>query len=177
MGETEYWDEFAKLDANTNGISGSSAGERIHFDQTLDKLMEDLNDFANHRTLAEVAFMSRNGGYLDIKTWGDLTNGNPQEGYKLGKYFASVRSAGNYLAGLNAATNSNGGQYLSPEQIQKVFGAYQQGGGGIKGLIAAVKTARTGNAAPGTSAPYWGEQQYSGRMQQEGETVGVGWRH
>ena len=167
MGATRFWEEFAQLDGDTHGINGSSSGARIHFGVHIDSVIQQLNAEANKMVLAEVAIRSSHGGDFDIKTDANLTNGNVQEGYLLGDYYTSVRSAGNFLAGVNAATGST----LSPEQIQKIFGAYQQGG-----MIAAAKTAHTGNAAPGTSAPYWGEQQYSGQMQQIGIQVGVGQR-
>ena len=174
VGATRFWEEFAQLDTNTNGIDGSSSGARIHFGVHIDSLIQGLNAEANKKLLGlvEVAAQSRNGGHFDIKTDPKLTNGNPQEGYLLGVYYTSVRSAGNYLAGLNAATGST----LSPEAIQKIFGAYQEGGGGLKGFRAATLTAITGKAAPGTNAIYWGEQLYSGQMQQIGIQVGIGER-
>lgn len=69
-------------------------------------------------------------------------------------------------------TGKDGGNYISPEFAQKLFGAHQAGGGGTTGLAAVVYTYKTGKAYPGTSAPYWGEQKYSGRMQQLGIAAG-----
>jgi hypothetical protein len=60
------------------------------------------------------------------------------------------------------------GDHLSPQFAQKLFGAYQQGG--RQGFA---YTLTTGKNYPGTSAPYWGEQPYSGFMQQEGINAGA----
>jgi hypothetical protein len=119
-----------------------------------------------------------NGGKFDIKLDTGLTNGNIQEGYLMGGYYTSVRSAGNYLAGLNAMTSFAlfTFKYISPEFAQKLIGAYQAAGGGKAGLAGVQYTDATGKEYPGTSAPYWGEQDYSGRMQQLGIAAGLAQR-
>jgi RHS repeat-associated protein len=173
MGETRYWDEFAKLDGNTNGIDHSSSNATIHFgDARLDRIIAFLNAIANMQSLLQTALDSRNGSMLDIKSDRSLTNGNAQEGYLMGGYYTSVRSAGNYLAGMDVMTGKDGGKYVSAEFAQKLFGAYQAAGGGEKGFAGLIYTYTTGKAYPGTSAPYWGEQNYSGRMQQLGMAAG-----
>jgi len=101
-------------------------------------------------------------GPLDIKT-GGLADHGAYTGYLLNGEYLSIRSAGNYLAGLNAMTSTFAGRHLSPEFAQKLFGAYQAGG---KGGFA--YTLITGKHYPGTAAPYWGEEAYSGFMQQKG---------
>jgi len=88
-------------------------------------------------------------------------------GYLLNGKYASIRSAGNFLAGLNVMTGTFAGSHISPQFAQKLFGAYQAGG---KAGLA--YTLSTGRQYPGTSAPYWGEQPYSGYMQQEGINAG-----
>lgn len=174
MGTTEYWDEFAKLGTDGKGISGTAArNAHIHFGVSIDQQIREFNAVAEAEDLIEVAIHSRNGGSLDIKATSSLADYGHATGYLLNGYYVTMESAGNYLAGLDAMTSTRDGKYISPEFAQKLFGAYQAGGGGLKGFWAVRQTYKTGNAAPGTQAPYWGETEYSGRMQQEGIAAGV----
>jgi RHS repeat-associated protein len=174
MGETPRWDEFAAHDrAHPNGISGSAMkGARIHFGQSLDRDIADLNAIANKQSLGVTALFERNGQSFDIKT-GAFADSGPGTGYLLNGTYQTIESAGNYLAGLNSQTGTFLGKHISPEMAQKLFGAYQQGGGGTTGLRAVMKTFVTGKEYPGTSGPYWGEIPYSGYAQQEGINAGA----
>jgi RHS repeat-associated protein len=169
MGETKRWGEFANWnDKHPFGISGSAApGAFIHFGRTIDGLVDILNSEANRQGLTQTAFQSMHNGDFDIKTQAWADHGS-NTGYLLNGEYATIRSAGNYLAGLNAMTATFAGDHLSPQFAQKLFGAYQQGG--RQGLA---YTLTTGKNYPGTSAPYWGEQPYSGFMQQEGINAGT----
>jgi RHS repeat-associated protein len=163
-GETERWGEFAQADkSHPDGIDGSRGkGAFIHFGTSIDgELKGKENDAANMSAL-RMANNSRNGGSLDIKS-GQLGDHGALTGYLVNGKYESIESAGNFLAGYNATHNGD----LAPEQAQKIFGAYQQGG-----FKAAIKAYFTGNAYPGTKAPYWGEVPYSGQMQVEGENAG-----
>jgi|SRR5579872_1813447 len=168
MGATERWGEFANWDDNhPYGISGTAApGAFIHFGQSIDSTISDLNAQSNKQGLSSTAIDSMHGGPLDIKT-GKMADHGVYTGYLLNGKYASIRSAGNFLAGLNVMTGTSAGSHISPQFAQKLFGAYQAGG---KAGLA--YTLSTGRQYPGTSAPYWGEQPYSGYMQQEGINAG-----
>jgi RHS repeat-associated protein len=168
MGQTERWGEFANWNSkNPDGISGSAApGAFIHFGQSIDSTIQSLNAQSNKQGLSSTAIDSTHGGPLDIKT-GSKADHGVYTGYLLNGNYASIRSAGNFLAGLNAMTGTFAGSHISPQFAQKLFGAYQAGG--KTGLA---YTLTTGKAYPGTSAPYWGEENYSGYMQQKGINAG-----
>jgi len=169
MGETPRWDEFAAHDrAHPNGISNSAMrGAQIHFGQSLDRDIAELNAIANSQSLGVTALFARHGQSFDIKT-GPFADSGPGTGYLLNGTYQTIESAGNYLAGLNSQTGIFLGKHISPEMAQKLFGAYQQGG-----LPAVMKTYVTGKEYPGTSGPYWGEIPYSGYAQQEGIDAGT----
>jgi RHS repeat-associated protein len=171
MGFTDRWDEFAAHDAKGKGIDGShAAGANIRFEYKLDDLFEYLNSMfvAEHMNLAIVAYLSRSGGPYDIKLNPELALSGPFTGYLLNGKYVTIRSGGNYLAGLNAITLKNVFSYISPEFAQKLLGAYQAGG--WKGLR---NTYWTGKEYPGTKPPYWGEPEYSGFYQQMGIKEGL----
>jgi hypothetical protein len=112
---------------------------------------------------------SKNNQVLDIKTneeWAPAPAG-PMTGRLLNGKYATARSAGNYLAGMNGVTGTVQGQHISGETYMKLAGAYQQG------ELSAVNIAKilTYGASFGP-APYYGEQTYSGRRIQEGINVG-----
>ena len=168
MGETKRWGEFANWDKkHPLGISGSAApGAFIHFGENIDNIVNFMNVVAKEQGLTATAFDSMHNGILDIKT-GGLADHGVYTGYLLNGKYATIRSAGNYLAGLNAMTSTLNGEHISPEFAQKLFGAYQAGG-----VLGFAYTLSTGKNYPGTSAPYWGEVPYSGFMQQEGINAG-----
>jgi RHS repeat-associated protein len=168
VGQTERWGEFANWDSkHPAGISGSAApGAFIHFGQSIDGTIKSLNALSDKQGLSQTAIDSTHGGSMDIKT-GSMADHGVYTGYLLNGNYVSIRSAGNFLAGLNAMTGTFAGNHISPLFAQKLFGAYQAGG--KPGLA---YTLTTGRAYPGTSAPYWGEESYSGYMQQKGISAG-----
>ncbi len=75
-----------------------------------------------------------------------------------GKY-ASARSAGNYLAGLNGRTGTFQGQHINRDTYMKLAGALNQQ---KFSSFNAFRIVTFGTAFG--SAPYYGEDEYSGRM-------------
>ena len=170
IGETERWDEFAAIDPVTGKpIDGSAISDaRIHFEKSLDRLIDYANERASPKGLFAIAVWSRGKGQLDIKTNPTLADYGLGTGYLFQGKYITIRSAGNYLAGLNAMTAKIQGSYISPEFAQKLFGAYQEGG-----WRGALKTFIIGKEFPGTTGPYWGEPAYSGFYQQKGIEDGL----
>jgi RHS repeat-associated protein len=95
MGETEFLDEF--MDPSTGKYFD---GARIEFGASFDKLIRDLNNDARKMYPGEIALNSLGGEMFDIKSHVN----NPFVGRMLNGKYVTVRSAGNYLAGLNAAS-------------------------------------------------------------------------
>lgn len=120
----ESWDRSHPL-----GISGTAApGAHIHFGIAIDWLLAELNNEATNEGLHVMAFDSEHDHRFDIKT-GWFADFGPNTDYLPNGSYATIRSAGNYLAGMNAMTASlMSGKHMSPEFAQKLFGAYQQGG-------------------------------------------------
>lgn len=83
-----------------------------------------------------------------------------------GKY-STARSAGNYLAGMNGVTGTFQGMHISGETYMKIAGAYQVGQLS-KANILRILTFGT-SFGP---APYYGEEEYSGRRILQGITAG-----
>lgn len=85
MGETKYWDEF-----------GGHAGEtRIHFGQSWEPVLDKAVRGGSPGGLIPISKELRGGGSLDLKARPELAG----TGRLLEGKYASVRSAGNYLAG------------------------------------------------------------------------------
>ena len=151
MGKTEYWDEFI--------VPGSNDSEgQIEFNTSWDPLIEWGNNRAKNQDLTITMEESKNNQILDIKT-GDWAYAGVMTGRLLDGKYATARSAGNYLAGLNGVTGTLQGQYISGETYMKLAGAYQQRQL-TKINIAKILTLGT-SFGP---APYYGEETYSGRM-------------
>jgi len=175
MGETEYWDEFRAVDDNTGQVLNSVAkGARILFKKSWDKDLASLNQEANKQSLQLTAADSKGGQRFDIKTdKNNLSPNGPYTGKLLNGKYASARSAGNYLFGMNAATGNLlrkfgiGVGHIDAETAQKLAGAFQQG------RFSKIDIARIMfNGAAFGPAPYYGEIPYSGRMQIEGFAAG-----
>jgi hypothetical protein len=100
LGRTYYWDEFANP-----GTDDVANGAKIKFGNSIDEYIRGLNanvKVAYSYSLGDIqllATQSRRGGLYDIK---DALG--HYSGYLLKGRYLSGRSAGNYLAGLNAAT-------------------------------------------------------------------------
>lgn len=171
MGVTQYWDEF--VIPETGEISGS-----IIFNDDWDgtirtfnaEVSDNLNnDWAELLELVGVAMQSTSRGKFDIKWNSVVAPYGPYTGKKLGGYYASARSAGNYLAGLNGATGKIAGGYIDEVRYMKIAGALHKAG----------KTGAMNAAIFGTtydSAPYYGETEYAGRWISRGFRDGVAMR-
>ena len=162
MGETKFWDEFI---TPNNKIEGT-----IHFGtaQSWDPLITAANNHANNQDLTITMNESKNNKILDIKTNKGWASDGPMTGRLLNGKYATARSAGNYLAGMNGMTGTIQGEHISGDTYMKLAGAYQQ------------KVLTKANIASilvfGTSfgpAPYYGEQNYSGRRIAEGIQDGL----
>jgi len=124
-GETRTWDEFARIDNATGEVKTGENGEikhvdaQIHYGQSVDGIVKTLNDEvakafegltgpAYYDALEKLAEEQKKFGRYDIKTWytGSPTDNTPNQndGYLLNGKYTTLRSTGNYLAGMNAAT-------------------------------------------------------------------------
>jgi len=113
QGETEYWDEF--VDPETGEVMSNT---QILFDESWDPILEELASEAEGMSLEEIAANSGKGGKFDVKVH------FPNAGRKLNGKFVSSRSAGNYLAGYNAAEGvSKFGFKVGFLTFQKLAGA------------------------------------------------------
>jgi RHS repeat-associated protein len=186
MGETEYWDEFLDHDYKTGEVTGSIAKDaKILFGTSFDSDISRLNKEATSSTLGavEVAYQSTNGQKYDIKTDVKVIAPNgPNTGRLLNGKYATARSAGNYLAGMNGATTplitprivqigpipipwGTRKDYLTKDYYMHIAGGLQKGG--KTGAVAAAAGATYG------PAPYYGEIPYAGRMIDSGFDAGL----
>ena len=181
QGGTEYWDEFALHDNFTgelihNADGSVASGGRIHFGTSWDPVISGLNELAIGLGGRTSASMSTGGQLFDIKASAELSPNGAGTGRLLNGKYASARSAGNYLAGMNGATTSQFGVRLSLTGFMKVAGAVHQGdyrgSSTVVGLI-------LGTQKPSASPPFYGEIPYAGRMITAGYNSGLknlGWR-
>lgn len=151
-GETEYWDEFLN-ESNNKVITGA----RIYFGSSWDSTIELLNQEANKLGLAKVASMSLPKKRFDIKSSRVYAPNGAGTGKLLRGKYASARSAGNFLAGMNGATGKFMGNYISLE-------LYMRLAGGLHSLE---------NGTNPRISPYYGEIPYAGRMITTGFNYGV----
>ncbi|GAA4779405.1 DUF6443 domain-containing protein [Olivibacter ginsenosidimutans] len=164
MGETEYWDEF--IVPGTNKAGGS-----IHFskdpEQSWDVLVAWGNRRAKNQDLSITQEESKLNGVLDIKNNRAWADAGPMTGRLLNGKYATARSAGNYLAGMNGVTGTFQGRHISGETYMKLAGAYQVGAFSKINILRILMF----GAAFGP-APYYGEEPYSGRRILEGIKAG-----
>lgn len=105
---------------------------------------------------------------LDIKNNGAWADAGAMTGRLLNGKFATARSAGNYLAGMNGVTGTFQGRHISGEIYMKLAGAYQVGEFSKWNIFRIL--------AFGTAfgpAPYYGEEPYSGRRILQGINAGL----
>ena len=153
MGETEYWDEFVIPE------TGKALTEtKIQFGKSFDPIIKEMSDKAADMDLKEIAANSGPGGEFDIKAkyknTGALLNGK----------YATSRSAGNYLAGYNAAEGTYFGIGIQFEGFQKMAGALH-----VKGKL--TDSEKKDILLNGTSygpPPEYGENMYQYRMSRAG---------
>ncbi len=174
MGETEYWDEFA--DIKTKEPVGSIIFSHDPRD-SWHPLIDWGHERSNNQDLFDTKSESGHGGILDIKLNTDWAPAGPMTGRILNGKYATARSAGNFLAGLNGVTGRAFGPKaaltdrpngrLSGITYMKLAGAYQ-----VRQLstINALKIVLRG-VSFGPS-PYYGEEEYSGRRIAEGIQAG-----
>ena len=155
MGETEYWDEFRGHNDATGEILNTVEGQ-IMFGEIWDYSIDLLNRTANKYGLEQTALMSLPGEYYDIKSSRSYATHGEGTGKLLNGKYATVRSAGNYLAGMNGATGKIAGQYILPTTFMRLAG-------GLHSLK---------NGTP-RIAPYYEEVPYAGRMIQSGFNAGM----
>jgi RHS repeat-associated protein len=169
MGETEYLSEFSALDRNGNALWTPAEGAVIEFGKSFDDTIREYNELASGMDLREIAQKSRNGGLFDIKVSKDVVgNGGPNVGRLLNGKYATARSAGNYLAGLNGATEKIFGNYITFETYMKVAGSLH------KGQFSSWNAFRIGVFGKSFGSPPWyGEIEYTGRRCNEGFTAGM----
>jgi RHS repeat-associated protein len=157
MGETEYWDEFV------NPESGKAEG-KIMFGASWDETIGDYNGKALTGDLIEIGQRSHLHGDLDLKNQKDDAPYGVMTGKMLDGKYATARSAGNYLAGVNGRTGQLFGAHISYTTYMKLAGALQQN---KYSKINAAKIVMFGvSYGP---APWYGEMNYSGRM------IKMGW--
>ena len=142
MGETEYWDEFG----DENSVISNS---RIYYNTSWDNEVKRLNRVANSMSLFEVAIESLPNGNFDIKTNRELAPNGSGTGRLLRGKYATIRSAGNFLAGMNGATGTIFGKRISLGMYMRMAGALHWG---------------TNKFATSIKPPYYGEIPYAGRM-------------
>lgn len=154
IGETQYVDEFISPETGRTYTNYT-----IQVGKQFDTAIEKLHDEAKGMDLKEIAKNSGSGGKFDFKkeyaNVGAILNG---------KYVTS-RSAGNYLAGYNAASGTYLGVGISFDTFQKMAGGMQFLGRNL------TKTELTRIAVTGYSydvGPTYGELDYQRRMSVEG---------
>jgi len=153
MAETEYWDEFRGHNNETGEVLSSVVG-RIMFRESWDLPILLSNMDANSMDLSDVAANSLPGMIFDIKRNPGFAPYGPATGKMLNGKYATARSAGNYLAGLNGATGKFMGNHIS-------LGVYMRLAGQVHSPFNAV------------GSPYYGEIPYAGRMIVKGFNDGL----
>jgi RHS repeat-associated protein len=157
IGTTEYIDEFVSPETGK-----PMTGTRIQVGKSFDPIIAAKAKIAAGMDLRDIAAASNPGGSLDIKVpyknAGALLNGK----------YATSRSAGNYLAGYNAARGTYYGVGIEFETFQKMAGALQVRDAQGKDLSFWDKA---GIAIGGTNygpAPAYGENIYQYRRSKSG---------
>ena len=172
VGETKYWDEFLVPKQDESTPSEIYPNTRIMLGTDWKPLVEWANDYAtNNWDLTVTMERSKLGQVMDIKNnkdWAPDYLGGPMTGRLLNGKYATARSAGNYLAGMNGVTGTFQGSQISGVTYMKLAGAYQLG--------QLTKAKAIGIVMFGTQyrpAPYYGEMEYSGRRILEGIAAGM----
>jgi RHS repeat-associated protein len=150
MGETWLWDEFVAHDMNTGKpLDHLEQGARIMFGASW------VDDLSNMESMAELTFSpglflgSLPYGLFDIKRNSVLAPFGAATGKLLFGKYATAESAGNFLAGYNAARKG-----WSQETIMQAAGGVHRGGftGAVLGLF----------GREYGRAPFYGEIPYAG---------------
>jgi len=156
IGETDCWDEFAEhnKDGSTNSLSDGTIA--IMKDATIlqntdwSGIISSYHDLSKNFSLVGLAIEESSGGLFDIKINKQISPYGPGTGRLLNGKYASAESAGNFLAGMNAAGRTDWFTFM------RIAGALHQGG-----KSAAFNSYMTGKIyGPG---PWLGENEYAGR--------------
>jgi hypothetical protein len=153
VGETENWDEFRAHD-DESGETLNKVEGKIMFGESWNYTIDLNNRTANKMDLSEVAANSLPGGLFDIKSKHTYAPYGPSTGKMLNAKYATARSAGNYLAGLNGATGKFARKSISLGTFMRLAGQVHSPLN-LKG------------------APYYGEIPYAGRMIEAGFNAGI----
>ncbi|MDW3195478.1 MAG: DUF6443 domain-containing protein [Cytophagales bacterium] len=111
MGETEYWDDFV-YESTGDVVNEYGVGFRIMFGESWDSQINSLANQAQGMDVIQIAMESRNNGVFSIQ------DQQPGVGKMLNGKYISSKSAGNYLAGLNASMH-----HLDFDTFQRLAGA------------------------------------------------------
>ncbi len=155
MGETEYWDEFRAQNNETGEtLTSIQNGATIMFGESWDATIAFYNYQANKMDLSDVAANSLGNRIFDIKTKPTIAPHGTATGKMLNGKYATARSAGNYLAGLNGGTGKFFNKHISLGTYMRIAGAVHSG-------------------VNFRGAPYYGEIPYAGRRIVAGFNAGV----
>lgn len=157
MGETAYWDEFVNPETGQ-----AMTSTRLQFGKSFDPIIDQMHKKAEGMDLREIAANSRGGGLFDIKK--DYVG----VGALLDGKYATSRSAGNYLAGLNAEGGTYFGFGISFDTFQKLAGALHVVEKQGKQLTDGQKADIILNGTAYGPAPAYGEIMYQYRMSRAG---------
>jgi RHS repeat-associated protein len=165
MGSTEYWDEFISPDSH------KEEGRIIYNDPYggWGQLIDWGNERSSNQDLLITYQESKSNQDLDIKMntdWAPRPYGVMTGRLLNGKY-ATARSAGNYLAGMNGVTGTFQGKRISGNTYMRLAGAYQ-----LRVLTVWNRFQIISFGKEFGSPPYYGESEYSGRRIQEGINAG-----
>ena len=157
MGKTQNWDEFISPE------DGSVLKETcIQFGKSFDPIIKDMVAKAKEMDLMEIANKSAGGGLFDIKVKyknvGALLDGN----------YVTAHSAGNYLAGYNAANGTIMGVGITFDTFQKLAGALHIKEAAGERLSTSEKIDIVLNGTSYGNPPTYGEQYYQFRMSRIG---------
>ncbi|WP_126972905.1 hypothetical protein [Gynurincola endophyticus] len=127
MGETWTSFGFADFDQYERGNIVAAKGAKIDFNS--DWAMQEVNNILDQDPSAlEYAYNARGGEVWDIKL--KAPNNNVSFGSKLFGKHASARDAGNFAAGAVGANS-----FLTDNQLDYVFGTYNQSGNSVKNSV------------------------------------------
>ena len=157
IGETKFWDEFLTVGKNRHPEG------KIHFNETWDSAIDLIHSSADNQDLSTTAQDSRLNKRFDLKNLQFLAEDGVMTGKLLDGFYASARSAGNYTAGLNGRTGTFQGFHIGLNTYMKLAGALNQKQFTSKNAGMIVIFGKSFGPRP-----YYGEDEYSGRMILEG---------
>ncbi len=159
MGSTAYWDEFVDrypngiLIRNANGSYKPYDNYQISFDEedTWDDEISRYFSMSGLFNIVDLALESRPGKFFDLKSH------TSNIGKKLNGKYATAESAGNYLAGLNAASRVGFDLYM------RLAGSVHATGSSKSALVNSFITGKVYGPYP-----WYGEINYCARRVMEG---------